>query len=111
MFAPKQIAAAAALLMLTTSMAAAAPTRVLGDLNLRAGRGTGHHVITVLPAGAVVDAYNCGRNWCRVNFDGYSGFASMAYLDVGAPVYAEAPPPPPPAGPLAFLTAPFFGWY
>jgi hypothetical protein len=101
MFAPKRIAVAATLLMLSTGMAAAAPAFVLGDLNLRAGPSTGNRVVAVLPRGATVDAFDCGSGWCRVDYDGYSGFASMSYLDVGEP--DDAPPP----SPLAFL-APIF---
>jgi len=105
MFAPKPIAVAATLLMLSSGMAAAAPAFVAGDLNLRAGPTTKSSVLIVMPRGTTVDAYACGRYWCRVEFAGYSGFASTSYLDVGGPGYAAASPPPPitPLTPLALL--------
>jgi uncharacterized protein YraI len=85
MFAPKRIAVAATLLLLSAGMAAAEPASVLGDLNLRAEPTTGSPVVTVLPRGATVDAFDCGAGWCRVDYDGYIGFASMSYLDIGEP--------------------------
>ena len=105
MLASKRITLAATMFLLSNGMAVAAPAYVMGDLNLRAGPTTKSRVVSVLPRGATVDAFDCGPNWCRVDFDGYSGFASLSYLDVGAPGVAAMPP-----SPLAFL-APIFGPY
>jgi uncharacterized protein YraI len=48
---PKKLICAAGLLMLSAGAAAAATAQVETDLNVRAGQGTGHPVIAVMPAG------------------------------------------------------------
>jgi uncharacterized protein YraI len=86
----KQLACAAGFLLLSTSLAAAAPARVVTDLNVRSGEGTGYPVIAVMPAGAVVDVTGCGDGWCFVR--DYDGFASASYLDIGSAAYVTPPP-------------------
>lgn len=89
---------AAGLMLGATSLAAAAPAMVSADLNLRAGPGTGHGVLTVLPAGATVDTLGCTGNWCRISYRGMTGYASASYLQGG--VYAAAPRRASPAAPF-----------
>lgn len=79
----KKTLLAAGLLALSTGMASAFPAVVENDLNLRAGPGTGYHVIDVMPGGAAVQAGNCYGGWCRVNYGGRTGYASRSYLDIG----------------------------
>jgi uncharacterized protein YraI len=81
----KRLVCAAGFLFLSTSLAAAAPARVVTDLNVRSGEGTGYPVVAVMPAGAVVDVTGCGDGWCFVR--DYDGFASASYLDIGAATY------------------------
>jgi uncharacterized protein YraI len=75
-------AAALALGMIGATSAVAAPALVTTDLNLRAGPGTQYQSVGVLPNGAVVDVRGCtsGYSWCRVNYQGYDGWASSRYL-------------------------------
>lgn len=75
-------AAAIAATLLGCTAALAAPAQVTTTLNLRTGPSTGYAIETALPAGALVDVRGCtrGRNWCRVNWNGYDGWASSAYL-------------------------------
>jgi hypothetical protein len=94
-------------LIASVAVATAAPAVVTGDLNLRAGPGTGYGVMTVLPAGATVDAWRCSGNWCRVDYAGYSGFASASYLDIGG--YAAAPPPAVYVGPRILRPRVYWG--
>ena len=90
----------AGLFLASAGVAAAAPAMVTGDLNLRAGPGTGYAVINTMPAGATVNVLGCSGSWCRVAWGGSRGFASRSYLDRAGPVYAAEPPPvvvgPPP---------------
>src|SRR5262249_42312513 len=90
----------AGLLALSTGFAAAAPAVVQSDVNLRAGPGIDYEVIAALPAGATVNVRGCEATWCQVSFAGTSGFASRAFLGLGAaalpaygatavPVYGE----------------------
>jgi uncharacterized membrane protein YgcG len=61
-----------------------------GDLNLREGPGTGHRVITIIPAGASVEVISCER-WCELRYGGSTGWASGNYIEITAD--AEAPQP------------------
>ncbi|WP_205665458.1 MULTISPECIES: SH3 domain-containing protein [Georhizobium] len=68
--------------MLGAGSALAQSALVTTDLNLRAGPGTGYQSVGVLPSGAVVNVAGCasGYSWCRVNYQGYDGWASSRYL-------------------------------
>ena len=90
----RKLMASAGLLALSTGLAAAAPAIVQSDVNLRAGPGTDYEVIAAMPAGATVDVMGCEATWCQVSFAGTAGFASRAYLGLGAaavavPAYRE----------------------
>jgi uncharacterized protein YraI len=74
---------AAGLLALTTGVASANPAVVQQDLHMRAGPGPQYGMVTVMPQGADVRAWNCDGAWCRVSYNGRSGFASERYLDIG----------------------------
>jgi uncharacterized protein YraI len=97
---PSCVAAAAAFLALSAGGAAAATGYTETDLNMRTGPGTGYSVITAIPGGAPVEVLNCSGGWCHVAWNGYDGYSSRAYLDIGADAYAAAPsavvvaPPP-----------------
>jgi uncharacterized protein YraI len=84
--------AGAGVLALSNGVAAAAPAVVQNDLNLRAGPGTDYAVIAAMPAGSRVDVMGCEASWCRVAFGGTAGFASRAYLGLGAGVAAASGP-------------------
>ncbi len=58
--------------------AAAAPAVVTTDLNVRAGQGTSHPVVGVLPEGSVVETRGCGSGWCFI--PQFGGYASASYL-------------------------------
>lgn len=93
----KTLSLAAGALLISSGIAAAAV--VSNDLNLRSGPGTGYRVVDTMPAGAYVNVLGCTGSWCRVNFQGRTGYASANYLDGGgrgayaaAPVYVAPPP-------------------
>ncbi|MGI8483097.1 MAG: SH3 domain-containing protein, partial [Thermomicrobiales bacterium] len=69
-------------------------------LNLRSGAALTYPVITVLPARSTVTLTGQNVNGFRsVTYQGYSGWAYSAYLDVSG-----ATPPPPPPVPEATVT-------
>ena len=77
--------AAGAALIAGTGVASAAT--VTGDLNLRAGPGTGYAVIDTMPAGAHVNIRNCTGGWCRLSWNGETGWASDNFLAGGSRTY------------------------
>lgn len=85
----KKTAFAAGLLALSTAAASAFPAVVSTDLNLRAGPSTGYQVIDVMPAGAPVEALNCGGGWCQIEYGGTVGYASQNYLDMAQANYVR----------------------
>ena len=62
------------------------PATTTDDLNLRAGPGTNHQVLTVMPAGSRVEALpEAAQNgFFPVRYGGYEGWASATYLAVGS---------------------------
>lgn len=66
---------------LGTGAAIAAPATVAADINLRRGPGVKFGVVTVIPAGENVNRGRCARNnWCRVSWNGASGYLNASYL-------------------------------
>lgn len=63
---------------------AASPGVVTTDLNLRAGPGTDYKVISTIPNGAAVQIDGCveAATWCRVTYNGASGYGSGRYINV-----------------------------
>lgn len=73
---------------------------VTTDLNHREGPGRDYRVIQVLPGGATVAVFECEQGWCRVRYDGRTGWAFDNYLRFseaasGPPPAASGSPPPP----------------
>lgn len=64
--------------------ASAAPATVAADINLRRGPGTNFGVVTVIPEGETVNRGSCSsNNWCRVSWNGVSGYLKASYLVAG----------------------------
>lgn len=91
--------AAAAALSVPTGAAAQSMSTVISDLNLRAGPGSGHARIVVMPAGVPVSLHHCSGGWCQVTYAGYTGWASQRYLSISVAV-APQPTPGWTAGPV-----------
>jgi uncharacterized protein YraI len=55
-----------------------------GDVNLRAGPGTGFSVISVTPSGQTVTVHGCtaGGAWCAINSGGLEGWSNARLLAV-----------------------------
>lgn len=72
----------ACVLLATTALAETTATATT-DLNLRAGPGPMHEVVSVIPEGGSVTVDACieASNWCQVRHDGTDGWAYGAYLE------------------------------
>ena len=68
--------------MTMATSAFAASALVTTDLNLRTGPGTRYARIAAMPGGSIVDVRGCirGYSWCRVDWNGYDGWAASSYL-------------------------------
>ena len=90
----KLLALAASLVLASAGTASAAPGRSTADLNLRSGPGTSYRVVDTMPAGARVDIRSCSGAWCRVAFQGTTGYAAANLLSgtAGGYAYRSAPP-------------------
>jgi uncharacterized protein YraI len=75
----------ASILALSTGWAAAAPAVVLDWLNLRAGPGFDNYIISIIPAGWIIEAGGCSQGWCAVNVNGIPGYVDANYLAVPTP--------------------------
>ncbi|MGI4951948.1 MAG: SH3 domain-containing protein [Janthinobacterium lividum] len=66
----------------TALPALAAPGFATGNVNLRAGPGTGYPQVVVVPNSAPVEIFGClqGYGWCDVGFNGVRGWVSAGYL-------------------------------
>jgi uncharacterized protein YraI len=90
-----RLAACVLAVAVSADFAGAAPARVLSKVNLRLGPSTNHTVVASIPGGSVVDAENCGGEWCTVHWRGRVGYAVARNLDIGGPGADVAPYPPP----------------
>ena len=99
-----RFSAATIAVLAMTPAAAAWPAEVTSDLNMRAGPGTNHRVVMVMPRGAVVDVRGCQANWCEIGYANRTGFASRSFLR-----RVEARPAPPPPPPVFGPRPPFWG--
>jgi uncharacterized protein YraI len=96
----KRVLVAAALATAVGAGAAtAAPAIVTTDLNVRAGQGTSHPVVGVLPEGTVVETRGCGDGWCFIPQLG--GYASASYLEPAGRRAPRVERYEPYAGPMA----------
>ena len=75
----------ASILALSTGWAAAAPAVALDWLNLRAGPGYDNYIISIIPAGWIIEAGGCSYGWCAVNVNGIPGYVDANYLAVPTP--------------------------
>jgi len=71
---------AGAFVLSTNSLAA--PGFASADVNMRTGPGTHCSVITMIPAGAPIQVFECG-SWCKVGYAGTYGFVSASYVGGG----------------------------
>lgn len=78
----KRLAIGFGLMLGTALPALAAPGFATGNVNLRAGPGTGYPEVVVVPNRAPVEIFGClqGYSWCDVGFDGVRGWVSSGYL-------------------------------
>ena len=92
------------------------------NVNLRRGPGTNYTVITLIPAGAIVEVGDCNGGWCQVAYQAQDGYVIATSLGQGglpAPRSAAAGYPPPsaygpdypPPPPVYVAPPPYYGPY
>lgn len=66
------------------------------SLNLRAGAGTTHQIITQIPHGTPLHILYAEGNWAYTTFNGRYGWVSRDFLSANRPSVQSAPVPQPP---------------
>jgi hypothetical protein len=76
---------------------------VAAKVNLRSGPDTSSEIITTIPAGTTIRVGECDGEWCKVIWNGHSGFAIARNLNLGgqrqAGIYPGEAQPGKPGGP------------
>lgn len=70
--------------------AARTTSRATTHVNMRAGPGDEHKVLTVVPADAVVEVIGCD-SWCEISYEGRTGFVFNRFVNASG---AKAAPKP-----------------
>ena len=86
------------LLGASAATASASPARVYSNTNLREGPGTNFGVVTLVPAGSIVEVTGCAAEWCTTNWRGRVGYMIATHLDQRVGVVAQ---------PVAVYPAPY----
>lgn len=97
-----------------TLASAAAQTAVSLDLaNLRSGPGTGYAVITTVPQNAPLNVLRCRNSWCRVSWQGQTGYIAASLVGRTTGSFAAAAPPPATVyvAPSAVIAGPYIDPY
>ena len=86
------VASVIALTAAAPAFAQSAEAIAATDLNIRSGPGPQYEVLGVIPGGesAAVDGCLAEASWCKVVFDGKTGWSSSDYLAVGIDEQAVA---------------------
>src|SRR6187200_592451 len=84
-------------LVLSAGVALARVGTTTTELGLRAGPSPNTELLLTMPAGAKVSVGSCSGSWCKVNWNGYSGYAVKSGLAIssGPRVSARTAYPPP----------------
>ena len=90
----KAFALSVSALLFSAGAVSAASVTDIYNLNLRSGPGINYDVIGTMPAGSDIRVLRCSHSWCRVAWNGTSGFASREFISSGGPVYAASPVAP-----------------
>lgn len=62
-----------------------------GKLNLRTGAGTGYKAIDQIPTGAALTVIEKGSKWCRVSYNGQTGYVMTSFLQFSATAATAVP--------------------
>ncbi len=82
---------AALALLVVASPAWAAEGRTAAEVSLRAKPASSSALLLTIPAGATVDIGRCSGAWCRVTWEGTSGYASKRGLAVAMAAPTKGP--------------------
>jgi uncharacterized protein YraI len=72
------LAGALLLGLVLPTLASAAHTT--GWVNIRSGAGTKNAVVIVAVPSAALTVHSCSKHWCKVTYDGVTGWASAAHI-------------------------------
>jgi uncharacterized protein YrrD len=77
------------------------------ELGLRAGPSPNTELLLTMPAGAKVSVGSCSGSWCKVNWNGYSGYAVKSGLAISAAPRVSARTAYPPPGEIVPIYPPY----
>jgi hypothetical protein len=67
-------------LLLGATLASAREAKTVAELLLRTGPNAKYELITTIPPNTVVYVVNCGGAYCRIDWNGYSGYGRASAL-------------------------------
>ena len=86
----KTISLACGVLLTAAAAVQAAPAALTNSVKLRSAPANSAAVVAALPAGTIVNVFDCAGAWCRVSFGRTIGYMTKRYLGLGPPpVVAE----------------------
>jgi sporulation protein YlmC with PRC-barrel domain len=94
-------------LVISAGVALARVGTTTTELGLRAGPSPNTELLLTMPAGAKVSVGSCSGSWCRVNWNGYSGYAVKSGLAISAAPRVSARTGYPPPGEIVPIYPPY----
>jgi uncharacterized protein YraI len=85
-------------LVISAGVALAGLGTTTTELGLREGPSPDTELLLTMPAGAKVSVGACSRSWCKVNWNGYSGYAVKSGIVISAAPSPSVAVRPAPAG-------------
>jgi sporulation protein YlmC with PRC-barrel domain len=94
-------------LVISAGVALARVGTTTTELGLRAGPSPNTKLLLTMPAGAKVSVGSCSGSWCKVNWNGYSGYAVKSGLAISAAPRVSARTAYPPPGEIVPIYPPY----
>src|SRR5262245_25322484 len=94
-------------LVISTGVALARVGTTTTQLGLHEGPSSNTELLLTMPAGAKVSVGACSRSWCKVNWNGYSGYAVKSGLAISAVPGVSARTAYPPPGEIVPIYPPY----
>jgi uncharacterized protein YrrD len=94
-------------LVISAGVALARVATTTTELGLREGPSPNTDLLFTMPAGAKVSVGSCSGSWCKVNWNGYSGYAVKSGLAISAAPRVSARTAYPPPGEIVPIYPPY----
>jgi uncharacterized protein YrrD len=94
-------------LVISAGVALARVATTTTELGLREGPSPNTELLFTMPAGAKVSVGSCSGSWCKVNWNGYSGYAVKSGLAISAAPRVSARTAYPPPGEIVPIYPPY----